>query len=198
MPGSASAEDYYPDTTTTADARVYTDAVSVNPAPMVFGLPFGMVSANLQYDHAFTDYVGLSVKGDVALLGIENWGVFSSDDSIFIGLGELGLRIAPGGGGVEGAYIRPFVGAGYASWDEGEDYTTSVAETTVVDDPDSAWILYPGVGAGYGWVWSSGFTLRIGGALGVLMFDEIDDPDEGDDTFTMVMPRVDFGLGYAW
>ncbi len=170
------------------EEHVVTNAVVMNPVPIVVGLaldaagmPSGVVS--VRYHHAFTEVLSLSVVP-----------VFSTTRAPFrtyLVAFKVGTRFSLSGRGLEGWYVSA-LGTFGGTWVNG----------ATGDRLISAGVLGVGIEAGYTWNWS-GFVFELAVGAHTEGFFGASVAASGLENARLrsllpVTPVVNTSLGYAW
>ncbi len=151
--------------------------IQIDPLTPIVGAVIGFVAAEVEFQVAFSDYVGLSVIPAFV------WTKLTVSGEEVGGYGfsiRAGPRFFPQGRRLDGAYVLPFVDFAYAS----ASSDTSSAEVS---------ILGLGAEAGYSWTWSNGFSINLGGGLSYGFYLKGTKPDR-----VPISPVLNFTLGYVW
>jgi hypothetical protein len=163
-------EEYYP-----------SNAIMLNPLSALLGLAFGLVNVSIEYDHAFTDWLGLNVTPSFTY-----W-KFSGVEIIGGGV-ELGPRFMPSSDKLDGFFVQPlFVFLYYTGEDTDNGTTAEVAGGAIGAAVD----------VGYTWTWAPGFALGLSGGIAYTQFIGDLEPYQ-DDRPLPVTPRLNLTLGYSW
>ena len=124
-------------------------ALLVNPVDAILAPILSEVAvAKPELQFRLHDYVGLSVEPRYGY----HFGAAREGVDVHAFGGNIGLRVVPGGGGLQGTYIVPRFGAFYAT---GEGNGESLDAT----------VINPSMEVGYGWAWGN-FVMNAGGGLG--------------------------------
>lgn len=172
--------DLVPPPPATVEARYDpSDAIMFNPLAIALGLAIGVGYVSFEYQHAFSDSIGLSLIPGFAYMNlneVEAYGVAL----------EAGPRLLLSGDRLHGWLLYPFVGYAYAA---GEN--TATHETAAIH------AFQVGLDFGYQWTWAPGFALGL--QLGVA-YAPIWGDFSGDSVGVpmVISPRLAVKLGYAW
>lgn len=153
------------------------NAFLIRPLDIGFGLALGYVPVNVEYQHAFNNVVGLSIQPGFVYYGYNNIKAYGAG-------GTAGPKFSLSGKKLSGWYFYPFVGAVGVS---GEDTKDSINVT--------GGAFTAGTDIGYSWTWDFGLIINLSGGVGYMRW--LGDLDNYS-TPAVVIPRLNFSLGYSW
>ena len=165
-PGMAEDEEHHPSM-----------AVMFDPLSTGIGIGLGIANVSLEFQVAFSDYVGMSIAPVFAYYK-------TGDIEVYGGGFEIGPRFFFSGKKLSGFYAYPLVSF---AWAAGENSSNS--------DSASGGGIFVGAELGYSWTWTPGFMMYLGAGAGY--FKYLGDLSEYEPTWP-VQPRIRFALGYGW
>ena len=144
---------------------------------MIVGFALGVANISVEYQHAFSKSLGMSVSPAFAYYSFGGITVYGG------GL-EVGPRFLLSGTALSRWYLYPFVSLAYASGSE---------DDTDADASGGAWAV--GAEIGFSWTYPSGFMMNLGGGLAYVGYTgDLSDVE----TPLPIIPRINFSLGYGW
>ena len=153
------------------------DGILLRPVDMIVGFALGVANVSVEYQHAFSESVGMSVSPSFAYYSFG--GVTAYGGGV-----EVGPRFLLSATALSRWYVYPFVSFAYASGSE---------DDTDVDASGGAWAL--GAEVGFAWTYPSGFMMNLGGGLAYFGYTgDLSDVDQP----LPIIPRINFSLGYGW